>query len=468
MEDTKQVVEGGSLLQALADMFFKGLNNLLNSAAEYQEEMGVLKQINKIEIETEDGKQKYTLTIKLSPIKNKSNYYFVEAETDAPNLDVSGINQKVIELDKKNSKQFNDMIDKLISNAGYETNDLNRDLDEDAEEVPEEEKEEGSLQLEADVTELLQKAEDEFNVEHPRMTSSKSAGLGIIQIEIQLDPSEDFTSALAVITGMGAMDTAGTVVVDSNEFEVPTVDKDGNVRDANEFIGEVSQCVVDYCTENGLKSPSKGYANTAASIQVTLLKEKDGVSYTAINCSTDVKAAIGVIEQIADDPEFLEILTVGQEKSFEILDEGEDFDINEIEEVDTSSTYIELFKMSSMLQSKMIAYKWLVGEREWTANASMYDFTWDIDGFVNNTALWVIKHTDMKPVPISEFSDLTKFGPLTNEDGTANVDAVKDEIASAINVFLGLLDIYYVNLEHEEQAVADSFIDSVERQLAYI
>ena len=108
----KQIIEGGSLLSSIVKLLFGGIDNILDSMAEYEEEMGVLKQINKILIT--DGNTNYTLTVKIAPVRDKEGVFFVEAQTDAPKFDVSSINEKAMKLNNSTKDAFSKMISKLI------------------------------------------------------------------------------------------------------------------------------------------------------------------------------------------------------------------------------------------------------------------------------------------------------------------------------------------------------------------
>ena len=114
--DNKQNIQGGELLESLKKLLFGGIDKLLDSAAEYEEEMGVLKQVTRIDLETKDGQPTgYTLTIKLAPVKGKTSTYYVEAETTQPNLDVSMLNKKVMKISNSSMRDFNNKIDEMLA-----------------------------------------------------------------------------------------------------------------------------------------------------------------------------------------------------------------------------------------------------------------------------------------------------------------------------------------------------------------
>ena len=110
----KQTVQGGALLEALSKLFFKGLDNIFDAAVEYQKEMGVLKQVNKIPVKDAEGNE-YTLTIKLSPVKDKDGLFYIEVSSDAPSFSVSDdIDKKVIKLSKENEEEFKGVVNAIL------------------------------------------------------------------------------------------------------------------------------------------------------------------------------------------------------------------------------------------------------------------------------------------------------------------------------------------------------------------
>ena len=49
-DKNRQNVQGGVIIDTLAKLLFKGLDNIFDAAAEYEREMGVLKQITRIPV----------------------------------------------------------------------------------------------------------------------------------------------------------------------------------------------------------------------------------------------------------------------------------------------------------------------------------------------------------------------------------------------------------------------------------
>lgn len=129
MADTKttQPVEGGAVLDALSKMFFKGIGSILDSAAEYQKEMGVLKQVSKIPVIDARG-DAYTLIVKLSPIKDKENIYYVEVE--CPGYDKfngEDVDKHAFTINKSTSDDFDDLIRELLKSNGLKRTDKSSD-----------------------------------------------------------------------------------------------------------------------------------------------------------------------------------------------------------------------------------------------------------------------------------------------------------------------------------------------------
>lgn len=139
---TKQAVQGGVLLDALTRLLFNGLDGIFDAAAEYEKEMGVLKQINKIKVADKDGND-YTCIVKLAPVKDKDGVYYVEISCvdengrTATQYKFDGIDQSALKLDKSNKKEFKKWIADVLADNGLEE----IEIDEESEEEESEEKE---------------------------------------------------------------------------------------------------------------------------------------------------------------------------------------------------------------------------------------------------------------------------------------------------------------------------------------
>jgi len=474
METTKQPVLAAGLLDSLINMFFKGLDKALTSAAEYEEEMGVLKQINRINLESLDGTEHYTLTIKLSPVKNKDNYYFVEAETDAPGLDVSSINEKTMKLDRSNMKQFSKMIDKLLQASNY-SHDMVADDEEGNEEGSETAGEpadgqegEGSsnLRLEAQVDELLEEVGTHFK-EKPPITQSAATGLVDIAVEFgDASNPQQIATKFSILSDSAKVPAAG-------KYTLNALDEDGSVKSTDQFQGDVTQAIIDYVNDTGVPELSKnlqfGKVTRTETFSATFVKKEGIVSATSIKASTNIRSAIETVNTLVEDADFADALEEGVPKSFDIAEQDDSYAIEPVDSgCEGENAYQELFKLVSNCRNLLKAYTWLVGARTWFADSALCAIDYPLDGLVDQTASWVVKHCDIYPSPQAPFAELPTFCEFKDENGCVDFDKVKQEAFKVVEGLLDILDIYYPNLEHEEQLQLDNCINSIEEILIYV
>lgn len=339
MENAKQDViakdlGGGGLLSRLSNLLFKGLDSILDDAAKYEEEMGVLKQVNHIPLD--DGK--YDLVIKLSPVRDKEGMFYVEAYTDpkAEGLDLSSINEKVLKLDKNNKSKFKEQILKLIEKSGHSVD--------ESEEEAEEESEEDETSIWDEASNNVEEAVDAYN-DKPMSADMEGAK---IYIHAELTSTGEIES--------GYVDEESgqcTIILQVIDYE------DDEVFDDDAHLKEIELTVVK---GDKVDNPENIHARLIREIQAfakdleltkivfsTSVDKKDNiqasfvrgqgteVSLTAIHAS-DILSAMDVINAVVEDDEFVNSLPEGQEQSFNIINNEDSFDIEPIDGVDTTGS----------------------------------------------------------------------------------------------------------------------------------
>lgn len=461
----KQQIEGAGILSRIAQLFFKGLDKAISDAAEYEEEMGVLKQVNHITITDNKTNKDYILTIKLAPVKNKDSVYYVEVETNAPNIDVSKFNNTVQKLNNENIDKYREMIQALLSSSGYETEDIpNDDVTEPEEES--EEPEEGEASDKIDL--LVQEIVDELS--HKGVIATTSDG-----VLVSINPSDFYTAegedgSVNCYFTLSAEDaTSGKEVksIKPKEVHTPAVDDQGNVLSVSTVYSAITRLIDTFIEDNGMSG--KQYINTGTQVQATLIKEKDSdeVSITAIKASCDIRAAMNIVCDIVEDDDFVDSLTDDTEQSFSIVDDGESWEIEPVESIDTSDSYCDLFREICIAKSTLDTYEWATGPENWRADTYLCTCKYSLQTLLEHCAVWVINHTDKFPSVIGAFgNDCTELDDL-KEDGKISIQKIHNSAKTLLEGLIEILDIYYVNLDHEEQKAVDDFINDVNCLLAY-
>lgn len=457
----KDVVEGADLLSSIAKVLFGGLEKALDYASEYEEEMGVLKQISRIPLHPEDDPSKtYTLTIKLSPIKDKNGKFYVEAETDAPNFNVNSINKKVMDLNKNNMKSFNEMIDKLIEENKMEgekkSDQPAEETDKQSEQAQEEQSQESQATVERLAEEVSEKLESmEFTVRgkngEDQVVDAK------IRIDSELDPSNPVIHAV-----FSVVDNNGQLLdYPKDHFDFDLIVKRGQLSWAP-FWNQVNDAVKEYTTNRHLELTDKRITGSTT-IHAKFIKASEDIELTAIKASCNIQAALDTIDELAENDEFIDM--IGEEPtSLEIVEDEEGFDVNPIDDVDTSDTYDILFDTVCSDALKVSAYKWAIGEPRWYKIRNVSEIDYKLNNIVPTLASWVYQHTDHCAVPKC-FMD-NGFEEVIQE-GQIDEELVEGQIIAATDEALDALDGYYVNLTHDEQAKVDAWIQELKALLTF-
>lgn len=485
MEENKEPIMAAGVFKSIAEMLFNGLGKALADNMEYEEEMGVLKQVNRIPIKGTDGRE-YTLTVKLSPVKNKDSFYYVEAETNAPGLDVSSLNGKSMRINNNNFKDFKDAIDQLLENHnmsgkfskevqdnadkdGFEKNDTASNDDSDNSSDNDEE-DVDKIERENQVDKLVKQVEKEFN-NKPRVINNGADGVLVITVKTDSFDIEENTCSFT-LTGEGTFDDRGKAILRPEKIAIEPFDSNTKLKTADDFIGEVLLKMQDYVQNNGLNPKDlQASIRSSAIIQTTLVKDSKtrDVSLTAIHASTDIKSAFDVVCEIVDDDEFLNCLPNDREQSFAVIDEGDNYDVEWIEELDPSldCTYTALFDLTSKVYSAIHTYKWAVGETKWSTNSVLSALTWPMEDLLHAAATWVVAHCDEYPVIKQAWESNPKFDHLKDTEGKLDIELVAEAVTTCIEELLDSLEIFYVNLQHQEQSLLDQYINKFKEILAY-
>lgn len=468
-----QNIEGASLLSSLAGLFFKGLDNALTRAAEYEEEMGVLKQINRIPIETLDGDKKYTLTIKLSPVRNHDSFYFVEAETDAPGLDVSSIKNKTMKIDNTTLKQFQNLIDKMISKSNY-TADMEREEDNtsDAEVVGEptdegeKTSEEGSITREGEIEALLESAQDWLS--RKSVVAYKGSILASINVEFAKPTDKDVE---ITISATDALENKGESIksVKDQQYTLDLVDTDGDVVTENAFLESLSDAIDDFLKINNMTG--KQFVQSSTKIAAKFIKDSEGIGLVAINASSDLDSAMSIIYEVMDSDEFADSLEEGEEASFLITEDDDNYNVEPFDaEVDVSGTLQQLYQEVSKMYITLKSLEEMIGYKEFQ-NVSYLNSIYSV--FVEleaKVALWItdkVNPIDILQDPfqlVPTFAAYRQYGKASGEGETLDPE-LQDQLNADIERLIEVIQFLSVNLMPEQQQELDLILDELQKAL---
>lgn len=320
----KQPVQGGALLDALSKLFFKGLDNIFDAAAEYQKEMGVLKQVNKIPVKDKAGNE-YTVTVKLAPVKDKDGIFYVEVSSDAPGFTVSeDINEKAIKLSKESMKEFRNVVFSILRE-----NNLEEIKDEDAEDESESDQQESKDEAPEETKEGL----DTYRFGPFFFTDNKAEQLEYkVFIEMKGDVDDEKFTITVESDPKLRFNYMREFAFDDNSPNIKSslikfFEKCDVTADSNDFE-RTAQVIQDKYSE---------YVDditASSSIQVTLEKVvADGhetinlVNIIASSCTR--KDTLAKLGEIVSSDEFVDNMPEG-ESTYKITEDNDGYDIDQI------------------------------------------------------------------------------------------------------------------------------------------
>ena len=343
---SKQPVEAGAL-DDIFKLLFKGLDNLFDSAAEYQNDMGKLKKVTKIPV-TKDKKE-YTVLIKLAPIKDRENMYYVEIDDGGcPGLDFSKYNEKPMRIDKNNREEFEKLIDKILDDAGVERQVNPSDIEE----------QQGRYSVDC-----YNKDEfDEWSFEgqqgpHPVIievsaeiipTSGGKVKLIVKRSDnkkLRFDDHDLHPDDVTDIPSPKVKEVVNKIIRDSKL--VPVEDAEETDESAPSDMSEPN----NQSTESEEGTPAASYVD----VSLSYIKSSEEVHLDAIYANYNVADAMKAVEQVVDDDDFVALLTE-EPQSFRITDEGDDFDVTEIGCVDTSCMTEDIYNAITLLDDLLQTY----------------------------------------------------------------------------------------------------------------
>lgn len=322
MESTKQPVLAGGLLSKLGELFFKGMGNILDAAAEYEEEFGVLKQKTVLNLKDEKTGKDYTLTIKLSPVKDKEGKFWVEAETTAPDLDLSSINKKVFDLNKSKKDDFNNMVNKLLEEHNLKTqNNSSTESSQDIDSI--------IAQINEDFKDMVIESEDGSEVDL-KVNGKVTKNNNKLLLEVSLSDGEEETDKETADIDFLSEDDGSILPIETIEDKI--VDAINNL-----FQEEIEQQDSDEEDSDEVNSSTVIKSGTSIRfptvVEATFIKSsKTGkVKLTSITASRniDIEDALDIAYDVAEDTDFVDSLN-DRPESYEIIETSRGYNVNKI------------------------------------------------------------------------------------------------------------------------------------------
>lgn len=342
MED-KTKVEGAGALSEIFKLLFKGVDRIFDQAVEYENDFGKLKQVTKLPIKYKN--KDYVVEVKLAPVKGKEDIFYVEIDDGGSGLDFSKYNEKPMKIeDKTNRKEFEDRIKQIINDAGAQI-----ESQDDNEESEEGKGDKNIIQC-YDVNDYMEWEETEQQGPEPRIIDvieykSPADTKGNLNITLECSDRElkpsDNRLLDDVLTNVPPSQVDGIILDILKTSKLITVKSSKEESEEDELV--------DTYMEEG--TPASSHLD----VSLSYIKSSDEVNLSAIYANYDVGQAMEALQQVIDNDEFVATLTE-EPQSFRITDEGDDYDVTIIDEVDTSNSACDIYTAICALSGMLDAY----------------------------------------------------------------------------------------------------------------
>jgi DNA-binding ferritin-like protein len=225
-------------------------------------------------------------------------------------------------------------------------------------------------------------------------------------------------------------------------------------------LDDVSESDIDSKIDDVLKKIFNGTSNvkSSKSLKVTLqtINSTTGVdvNLTAIKANYDPGKAVQDLETVLGDDAFIAQLS-SEPVSFEIIDEGDSYDIQQTDSFDTCGTINQLIQSAMQLWANLKVINWAAkGTGYFELRSRSSDLLWRISSEIDVFGEYAVEVKQPAPNPLStccNLSLITDQGGFTVDQGYA---LVRDEIKTYVSV----LETLYVNFPHDVQNLLDEMI----------
>ena len=199
-------------------------------------------------------------------------------------------------------------------------------------------------------------------------------------------------------------------------------------------------------------------------IQVTLkrISASSDVTVCAINPGSNISSAMSILDDVLRDEEFVNSLSE-QPQSFEIVPSGDEYELSDIEDVDISSTYSELFSRALMFEAAVLSVYWGArGDQTSQLKNLAESMLWQAREYIMEVGKWYT--STLKAVP--DIPSHTHPSEPMCPNGCEYSQGV-DILNKTLSLFMEALECYYPNADHLAQAKINEWMLRGQENLTY-
>lgn len=421
----KVPIEAAGILSRLAEMFFKGLDKLLDSAIEYQNDNGILRGTTIISVvDSDDEDREFAIT--LSPVEGEGNIregtFIVNFKCDGIddlNTEVDGIDYEnaAVVIDKSTQKKFEEIVNKIIKQNG-----LSKSQPKD--EKDEEEDDSNHSQTHRIDTKNKQGAKVVVTVRIHQIT-----GRNRYDVEIEADSSVESTFKPKEVTGADKLAETIYEWLEKNDLAE-------NISDSDD---EWLQSIRTWDDNEDIESSKK--------INMTLRKSitanEEVVDLVKIYASYNLDDAMVAVDSVLDSDEFLKGLQEG-DTNLVIIDEGDELDVQETDEsVDPIEIAMMLLGMTRGYQDAMYRFSLSRTMYELSGALNCIDYNWATQDIMTQLGQFIMRMTNS--IPVVPDTPILPSIELTPQSSTLDKLKYSAEVMQAYYDAL----LYSVNIDYE-------------------
>lgn len=232
--------------------------------------------------------------------------------------------------------------------------------------------------------------------------------------------------------------------------------------------------ITDYAEDHDLGSVSGDYieveedeqVDSANKISVTLQRisssTEDTINLCAINAGSSVSNAMKMLNDVLQDDEFAASIST-EPSSFEITEEGDSYDVEEIDSVDVSATFENMLQACIQCYHNLQTIHWgAKGDKFAELHSYTESLLWDVSYHQDTIAEWCVEYTEKVPVVLGY-----QYVPIECVDGF-DFNQGMEKTKELIDGYLSVLECYYVNVEHDVQSILDNWIRDLKKRSNYM
>lgn len=208
----------------------------------------------------------------------------------------------------------------------------------------------------------------------------------------------------------------------------------------------------------------------SVTLQRIVSSKGDKIDMTAIKANYEPNEVMTDLTALVDDDSFADQIP-DTPTSYEITDEGDSFDIQQIESFSTNGCYQDMMKTAIALYIDMTALKWRSkGTNYQTLLNIIEGLYWGVKYQIDSLADWCYEDNKSVPHPLTLIPECREC----YQEALHQPDVAMEILQESIRSHMGCLELYYCNLTSDRQRLVDEWIrdlrhaadNSIDRNIA--